>query len=119
MVQRIHQSGGLANLARILECVLSVRERGIGIAKHPQSHRPIGQALPRDVLAKSRRQRTMLGRIVKRERPIEMRPAFGRCLPYTCKDVPMMRCPIMSGTVAPCFSARARNCAASSRTRRR
>ena len=27
----------------------------------------------------------------------------------------MMRCPIMSGTVAPCFSASARNCAASSR----
>ena len=27
----------------------------------------------------------------------------------------MRRCPIMSGTVAPCFSASARNCAASSR----
>ena len=26
----------------------------------------------------------------------------------------MRRCPIMSGTVAPCFSASARNCAASS-----
>ena len=27
----------------------------------------------------------------------------------------MRRCPIMSGTVAPCFSASARNCVASSR----
>ena len=27
----------------------------------------------------------------------------------------MRRCPIMSGTVAPCFSASARNCAARSR----
>ena len=74
--QRIHQRGSVADLARILERVVGVRERGLGIAKQPQSQRPIGQDCHPDVLAKSRRQRTMLGRIVKRERLIEMRSAF-------------------------------------------
>ena len=36
--------------------------------------------------------------------------------PVHKKEVPMRRCPIMSGTVASCFSATVRNCAASSRT---
>ena len=74
--QRIHQRGSLADLARILERVVSVCERGLGIAKQPQGQRPIGQDCHPDVLAKSRRQRTMLGRIVKRDRLIEMRSAF-------------------------------------------
>ena len=81
MVQRIHQRGGLADLARILERVLGVRERGLGIAKQPQSQRPIGQDCHPDVLAKSRRQRTMLGRIVKRERLIVDALGLARCLP--------------------------------------
>ena len=68
-----------------------------------------------DVLAKSRRQRTMLGRIVKRDHAIEMRSAF-RNVSRIQQGMPIRRCPIMSGTVAPCFSASARNCAASSRT---
>ena len=59
-----------------LERVLCVCERGLGIAKQPQRPRPIGQDCHPDVLAKSRRQRTMLGRIVKRDRLIEMRSAF-------------------------------------------
>ena len=37
----VHQSGGMADLARILERVVCVCERGLGIAKHPQGHRPI------------------------------------------------------------------------------
>ena len=36
--QRIHQCGSLADLARILERVLSVRERGLGIAKHHRAN---------------------------------------------------------------------------------
>ena len=52
------------------------RERGLGIAKEPQSPRSIGQGRYRLVLAKSGRQRTMLGGIVKRNRLIEMRSCF-------------------------------------------
>ena len=63
-------------LARILERVISVSECGLGIAKGPQSQRPIGQNSHPDILAKSRRQRTMLGRIVERNRLIEMCSAF-------------------------------------------
>ena len=41
--QRIHQSSrDLTDLSRILERVLGVRERGVGIAKQPQSNRPPG-----------------------------------------------------------------------------
>ena len=36
--------------------------------------------------------------------------------PVHIKDTPMRRCPLMSGMIAPCFSARARNRAASSRS---
>jgi hypothetical protein len=75
-VQRVHQRGGVADLARIIERVLRVCERGLGITKHPQGKRPKGQDRHPDVLAKSRRQRTMLGRIVKRDRLIVVRPAF-------------------------------------------
>ena len=34
--QREHQRGGLADLARVLERVVCVCERGLGIAKQPQ-----------------------------------------------------------------------------------
>ena len=74
--QRIHQSGSLADLARITERAVRVCERSLGIAKKPQGPRSIGQDCTPDVLAKSRRQRTMLGRIVKRERLIEVRSSF-------------------------------------------
>ena len=66
----------MADLARIVERVVGVRERSLGIAKQPQSQRPKGQDCHSDVLAKTRRQRTMLGRIVKCERLIEVRSAF-------------------------------------------
>jgi hypothetical protein len=66
----------LADLASIAEHLISFRQRSVWIAKHPQSPRPMGQDSHPNVLAKSRRQRTMLGRIVKRERLIEMRSAF-------------------------------------------
>ena len=32
--------GSVADLARVSERLLSVCERGLGIAKHPQGHRP-------------------------------------------------------------------------------
>jgi hypothetical protein len=37
MAQRVHQSSGLPDLARILQGVLGVRERSLGIAKQPRS----------------------------------------------------------------------------------
>ena len=74
--QCVHQRGGLADLARVLERVISVGERSVGVAKHPQGQRPIGQDCHRNVLAKPRRQRTMHGRIVKRERLIVVRSTF-------------------------------------------
>ena len=88
VVQRKHQSGGLTDLARILERVLGVCERGLGIAKHPQGQRPIGTRLPPQRLAKSRRQRTMLGRIVKRDRLIEVRSAFRDVARVAAKKCP-------------------------------
>jgi hypothetical protein len=42
-------------------------------AKHPKIHRPIRQDRHTDVLAESHCQRTMFARIVKCDRPIEMR----------------------------------------------
>lgn len=56
----------------------------------------------------------MLGGIVERDRAIEMRsPVYD--IPVCSEDKPMMRCAIMSGPVALCLSARARNWTASSR----
>ena len=65
----------MANLASNLERVLGVRERGFGIAEQPKSQGPLAQSCHADVLAKTRRQRTMLGMIVERKRAIEMRSA--------------------------------------------
>ena len=79
--QRKNQRGGVADLARILERLVGIRERGLGIAKQPQSQRPISTRLPPEVLAKSRRQRAMFGRIVKRDRLIEDALGLPRCLP--------------------------------------
>ena len=59
MRQRVHQCGGLADLARLFERAICVGERGVGIAKQPQGPRPIGQDDHANVLAKSRRQRAM------------------------------------------------------------
>ena len=68
-----YQRRGVADLARNLERMLAVCERGLGIAEQPKSQRLPGQGCRADVLAKTRRQRTMLGRIVERNRAIEMR----------------------------------------------
>ena len=59
--ERIHQSGSLANLARVCKRVARVCERGLRIAEHPQRPRSIGQGSDPDVLAKSGREGTMLG----------------------------------------------------------
>ena len=74
--QRVHQSGSVRDLARVIERMLHIGERGFGIAEHPQSQWSMSQHRHRDVCAKSRSQRTMLVRIVKRDCPIEMRPAL-------------------------------------------
>src|SRR5262249_26595886 len=74
--QRMHQRGGVTDLARILERVLGVGERGLGVTKTKQSPRPMAQDCHPGILAKTQCQRTMLGRIVKRERLIIVRPAF-------------------------------------------
>ena len=77
-VERIHQGGGLADRARILEGAVCICKRGLGIAKHPENQRPKRQCSHLNVLAKSRRQRTMPGRIVKRERPIKVTSSFSK-----------------------------------------
>ena len=51
MKQREHQSGGLADLARILKRLVGVCQRGLGIAKQPQSQRSATQDCHPDVLA--------------------------------------------------------------------
>ncbi len=73
---RIHERGSVAELVGILECSVGVRECSLGEAKHPQRQRPPGQDYHSAIQAKSRCQRPVLGRIVKRERLIKMRPAF-------------------------------------------
>jgi hypothetical protein len=40
--QREHQRGGVADFAGILERAIGVCERGLGIAKRPQSYRSMG-----------------------------------------------------------------------------
>ena len=78
MQQSIQQRRGLTDLARILERVVYVCERGVGIAKQPKGPRPIAQNCDPNILAKSRRQYTMLGRIIKRERLIEVGSSFSK-----------------------------------------
>jgi hypothetical protein len=74
--QRVHQRGGVTDLTRILERVLGVSERGLGVTKTKQSPRPMAQDCHPGILAKTHCQRTMLGRIIKRERLIIVGPAF-------------------------------------------
>jgi hypothetical protein len=51
----------LTKVARILERMIDVRERGLMIAKEPKSNRPIAQDCNPHVVAESRRQRTVVG----------------------------------------------------------
>jgi len=74
--QRMHQRGGVTDLARILDRVLDVTERGIGVTKTKQSVRPMAQDSHPGILAKTHCQRTMLGRIIERERLIIVGPTF-------------------------------------------
>ena len=71
--QRQHHSGSLSNLARFFQAMAYACERRLRMAKQPQGQRLIGQNCHPGVLAKSRRQRTMFGGIVKCERPIVVR----------------------------------------------
>ena len=57
----------------------------------------------------------MLPRDVERDRAIEICSPFRDIAHVSTEEVPTRRCPIMSGTVAICFFAIARNSAASSR----
>src|SRR5262245_1003043 len=76
MDQRVHQSGGLADLARVSKRSARVYERGLRIAKHPQRPRSVGQCCYPDVLAKSDGQGTMFRRIIKCDCTVEMRSPF-------------------------------------------
>ncbi len=75
--QRIHQRCELTDLTCILERVVSVGEGSLGITKHPEGPRSMGEDYHSVVFAKSRRQLAMLGRIVKRDRLIVVRPTLG------------------------------------------
>ena len=68
--QRIHQCGGVADFARILDCALGVIARSRGITKYPQTPRTRRQESHPDIPARTRRKRTVFGRIVNRERPV-------------------------------------------------
>ncbi len=73
---------GLSNLTRVLERVLGVHSARP--RDNQESKEPTTERYKRDtalLLAKSRRQRTMLGGIVERHRPIEMLPGLPRCNP--------------------------------------
>src|SRR4029079_19643687 len=76
MEQGIHQSGCLADLARFLERLFSVSACSLGEAKKPKSPRPLGYCCEPHVLAKSSRQRAILGGFIDRDRLIEMCPTF-------------------------------------------
>ena len=113
--QRIHQRGGLADLTRIVERVLSVLERGVGIANQPQSGRPPRIRLLPATSGQIASPADDAPRVVKRHRLIEMRSPF-RDVSRTHQGNAHDPMPDTSGTVAPCFSASARKCVASSRT---
>ena len=51
-IEHVHQRRGVADLARNLERVLAVCERGLGIAEQPKSQRLPGQGCRADVLAR-------------------------------------------------------------------
>src|SRR5262249_19039937 len=72
-IQHVHQRRGVTDLARNLERLLGVRERDLGIAEQPKGQRLPAQGCRADVLAKTRRERTMLGGIIERDSAIEMR----------------------------------------------
>src|SRR5579871_871847 len=55
---------------------MRVSERGLGIAKHPQTIGSHIRGYYLRIYPKSRRQAAMFGRFVKRDRPIQVRPAF-------------------------------------------
>jgi hypothetical protein len=71
-IDHVDQCRQVLGLARNPQRALSIRERGVGIAKQPPCYRSPGKACGADVLAELRRQRAMLRRIVKRNRLIEM-----------------------------------------------
>ena len=70
VTQRIHQCGSLADFARILDCALGVVARSRGITKLPHTRRTKRQEGHPDIPARTRRNRTVFGRIVNRERPV-------------------------------------------------
>src|ERR1700722_20196790 len=72
VTQRIKPSPSLTHDARIFEGVVYVCEGALWRTKGPHSERPIGQIPHAEVLTKKHRQRTMLSRIVKRDRMIEV-----------------------------------------------
>src|SRR5262249_61451612 len=72
-----HDGGGLAALSSTVEGPVGIVEGSLGIAKQPQGPCPIGQDHHTDILAKSRRQPTMLGRIVERDCLIIVCPTLG------------------------------------------
>jgi hypothetical protein len=66
----------MADLSGVLERVLDVGERGLGITEHPRRQGSPSERGRADVVAKARRQCTVLRRIVQRDGAIEMRAAL-------------------------------------------
>src|SRR5215475_14862280 len=76
VAKRMHQGGGLADLARVSDGLVHVGCCCVGIAKYPQGPRPKGQDRHPDVLPKSHPQWTMHSRIVKRHCSIQVWSTF-------------------------------------------
>src|SRR5262249_55116496 len=70
--KRKHQCGGMADLARLVDCALALIARSRGITELPQTPRTNRQEGHPDIPARTRRNGTVFGRIVNRERPVEV-----------------------------------------------
>jgi hypothetical protein len=62
----------VSDFAGIFERAFDVHGSGLGIAEHPQRQRPPAKRGHSDIVAKSSRQRAMLGGIVQRNHAIKM-----------------------------------------------
>lgn len=71
-----HQIDGAANLAGNGKRAIEVGQGGLRMAEHPGRQRAPAYAHQRGVRGESRRRLPMLGRIVKRDRLVEVRPAW-------------------------------------------
>ena len=76
----------MTELARILERLVRICERGVGMPTNHKAEDRMYNVVTQGVLANRVSQRTMLRRIVKRDRAIKVRSRFHERLRYTSKN---------------------------------